>query len=73
MNLLKREHARESGSDPCSYAPIARALHRISDSEKDQLQHKFDIAYFTAVKKKIQLPLEVHTQMKLLENISHTT
>ena len=51
MNLLKREHARESGSDPSSYAPIARALHKISDSEKDQLRHKFDIAYLTAIEK----------------------
>lgn len=51
MNLLKREHARASGSDPTSYAPIARALNRISDSEKDQLRHKFDIAYFTATEK----------------------
>ena len=43
MTLLKREHARKSGSDPTSYAPIARALNRISVAEKDQLQHKFDI------------------------------
>ena len=38
MTLLKREHARKSGSDPTSYAPIARALNRISDAEKDQLR-----------------------------------
>ena len=51
MTLLKREHARKSGSDPTSYAPIARALNRISDAEKDQLRHKFDIAYFMAIEK----------------------
>ena len=26
-------------------------MHRISDSEKDQLRHTFDIAYFIAVEK----------------------
>ena len=46
---MKRKRARESGSDSSSYAPIARALKKISDSEKDQLRHKFDIAYFTAI------------------------
>ena len=51
MTLLKREHARNSGSDPTAYAPIARALNRISDAEKDQLRHKFDIAYFMAIEK----------------------
>ena len=51
MTLLKREHARMSGSDPTAYAPIARALNRISDAEKDQLRHKFDIAYFMAIEK----------------------
>ena len=50
-NLLKRERPRESGHDSSSCAPIARALHKISDSEKDQLQHKLNIAYFTTIKK----------------------
>ena len=51
MTLLKREHARMSGRDPTSYAPIARALNRVSEAEKDQLRHKFDIAYFMAIEK----------------------
>ena len=48
MALLKREHARKSGSDPTSYVPM---LNRISDAEKDQLRHKFDIAYFMDIEK----------------------
>ena len=51
MNLLKREHARASGSDVTSYAPIARALNRLTDNERDQLRHKFDISYFLASEK----------------------
>ena len=51
MNSLKTEHARQSGSGPTTYAPIARALYQLSDTEKDQLRHKFDIAYFTAIEK----------------------
>ena len=51
MTLLKREHARKSGSDPTSFAPIARVLNRISDAKKDQLRHKFNIAYFMAIEK----------------------
>ena len=49
MSLLKKKHARRSGSNPTSYAPIAMALYRISDAEKDQLRHKFDIVYFMAI------------------------
>ena len=51
MNLLKTEHATQSGSDRTTYEPIARALYQLSDTEKDQLRHKFDIAYFTAIEK----------------------
>ena len=51
MNLLKREHARQSGSDPTTYVPIARALNKLSDSDKCQLQDKLYTAYFTATEK----------------------
>ena len=50
MTLLKREHARKSGSDPTSCAPIARVPIRISDAEKDQLQHT-NSTYFMAIEK----------------------
>ena len=52
MNLLKREHARVSGLDVTSYTPLARALNKLSDSEKVQLHHKFDISYLLATEKK---------------------
>lgn len=51
MNLLKRNHARQSGSGTASYAPIAKALNKISDSEKEQLRHKLNIAFFTTKEK----------------------
>ena len=50
VNLLKRECARLSGSDPSSYAPIVRALHQLQECDKSS-DHKFDIAYFTATEK----------------------
>ena len=37
MSLLKQEHARASGSECSSYAPIAKALSKLSDKEKEQL------------------------------------
>ena len=75
MILLRREQARRSGSGPASYAPTARALSRMSDTEKDQLRHKFDIAYlkrfhFESIpgsaswKHAIKLPSEAHTQTR---------
>ena len=39
MNLLKRERARLTGSDPSSCAPIVRALHQLQESDKVQLHH----------------------------------
>ena len=38
MSLLKQEHARASGSECSSYAPIAKALSKLSDKEKEQLR-----------------------------------
>ena len=51
MNLLRRDQARDSGSSFASYAPIAKALDKISDLEKEQLRHNFDIAFFIAKEK----------------------
>ena len=51
MNLLKRERAKQSGCEPSSYAPIAASLSKLPEAEHNQLQHKFDIAYFIAVEK----------------------
>lgn len=64
MNLLKTEHARQSGSDRTTYAPIARALYQLSDTEKDQLGHKFDIAYFTAIE---NITFRKYLQLRELE------
>ena len=51
MNLLKKEHAKATDSGCSSYAPIAKALCKLSDKDKEQLRHKFDIAYFVAQEK----------------------
>ena len=51
MNLLKREQAKASNAPTCSYAPIAQALNKIFDREREQLCRKFDIAYFLAIEK----------------------
>ena len=51
MMLLKKEQARSKGLDPTSYAPIARALSRVSEEERAWLKRKFDVAYFVANKK----------------------
>ena len=51
MNLLKREQAKASNAPTCSYAPIAQALSKIPDREREQLRRKFDIAYFLAIEK----------------------
>ena len=49
MNLLKRKQAKASNAPTCSYAPIAQALSKIPDREREQLHRKFDIAYFLAI------------------------
>ena len=51
MSLLKREQAKASNAPTYSYAPIAQALSKISDQEREQLRRKFDIAYFLAIEK----------------------
>ena len=51
MMLLKKEQAQSKGLDPTSYAPIARALSRVSEEERARLKRKFDVAYFVANEK----------------------
>ena len=51
MSLLLKEKAVARGESSCSYAPIAAALSRISDDERDTLRQLFDIAYFLAKEK----------------------
>ena len=48
MMLLNKEHSQSSGLGPQSYAPIAKALNRLPDDERERLKRKFDIAYFVA-------------------------
>ena len=58
MNLLKRERARLSGSEPSSYSPIVGALHQLQESDQVQLRHNFDIAYFTAIKRYLSVCIQ---------------
>ena len=51
MILLEKEHAVEKGLGPASYAPIARALKKLADDERQRLRYKFDIAHFVATEK----------------------
>ena len=51
MMLLNREKSKAQGLTVSSYAPIARALHRLSDEERARLRRKFDITYFVATEK----------------------
>ena len=51
MTLLKQSQARSKGLDASTYAPIAKALHQISESDKKTLRVKFDIAHFVATQR----------------------
>ena len=51
MMLLNREKSKAQGLTVSSYAPIARALHKLSNEERARLRRKFDIAYFVATEK----------------------
>lgn len=48
MSLLKKQRAVSAGLGPSSYAPIAQALAKPDDDEREKLRVKFDIAYFVA-------------------------
>ena len=74
----------ESGSDPCSYTPITRGFltpKKISydtsltspTSQPSKKIHLESIHNCASWKHITELPLEVRTQLKLLEKPSHTT
>ena len=49
MSLLKKLRTLYADFVPYSYAPIAQAIARPSDEEREKLRAKFDIAYFVGV------------------------
>ena len=49
--LSKKEQAEAAGQGPSSYAPIAKALHHLSEDAKGPLRAKFDVAYVIATEK----------------------
>ena len=51
MNLLEREHAIARGDGPSTYAPIAKAIEKMSAVESARLRRRFDIAYLVATEK----------------------
>ena len=51
MMLLHKDHCQSRGLDVCEYAPIAKALNDLPQSDKATLRVKFDIAYFIATQK----------------------
>ena len=51
MILLKKDKAKAVGLGPASYPPIARALNKLPDDEKQRLRFKFDIAHFVATER----------------------
>lgn len=51
MMLLTKEKSQAQGLGSSSYAPIAKALHRLSDEERSRMRRKFDVAYFVATEK----------------------
>ena len=61
MNILKKEAAKGQGASATSYAPIAS---RISDSERENLRRKFEIAYFIATE---QLSFQKYSKICELE------
>ena len=64
MNIPKKEAAKEQGASATSYAPIAQSLSRISDSERENLRRKFEIAYFIATE---QLSFQKYSKICELE------
>ena len=51
MLLLMNQQAKSAGLPPKSYAPIAQALNKLMDNDREKLQNKFDIAHFVATQK----------------------
>lgn len=48
MSLLRAAQAKARKEPVTSYAPIARALLMLDESEKGRLRRKFDLCYLTA-------------------------
>ena len=51
MLLLIKSQAQAGGLDASAYAPIAKALHQVSESDRDTLRVKFDIAHFVSTQR----------------------
>lgn len=51
MMLLNKERCQAQGLNLSSYAPIAKALHKLPDQERGRIRRKFDVAYFVATEK----------------------
>ena len=49
MLLLRKSQAQARGLDATAYAPIAKALHQMSEGDRQTLGVKFDIAHFVAI------------------------
>jgi hypothetical protein len=49
--LSKKAQAEAAGQGPSSYAPVAKALHHLSEDAKGPLRAKFDVAYVIATEK----------------------
>lgn len=49
MMMLNKEQSQAQGLGLSSYAPIAKALHKLPDLEREKISKKFDVAYFVAI------------------------
>ena len=64
MLLMRKQQSKAAGLPPQSYAPIAQALNKLMDNEREKLRNKFDIAHFVATQK---LPFTMYPQICELE------
>ena len=64
MVIRTHELVASSGSGPSSYAPIAWALEKMSDSEMQRLRCKFEIAYVIVTEKLAFLKYPVICQLE---------
>ena len=64
MSLSKKQCFESTGLGPLSYVPIAQALSKLSEDEKEKLSVKFDIAHFVATE---NLPFMKYPQICELE------
>ena len=64
MLLLRKQQAKSAALPPPSYAPIAQALNKLMDNEREKLPNKLDIAHFVATQR---LPFTLYPQICELE------